>query len=115
MRPAITSRDNPQIKEAVSLRMAKYRKQTGLFCVEGEKMVSEAVRSEAAILRIFASESYLAQSDTAYLGRAGDALQPVSDRVYEHLSGQKTPCGVSAVQGFSGEGGAVRSSVTARW
>lgn len=97
MKSAIVSKDNPLIKEAALLRLAKYRKQTGLFIVEGEKMAAEAARKKDAVVRIFASESYLAQSDTAYLGGAADLVQPVSDRVYAQLSGQKTPRGISAV------------------
>jgi TrmH family RNA methyltransferase len=96
MRPAIASKDNPLIKEAATLRMGKYRRKTGLFIVEGEKMAVEAVRANAAT-RIFASESYLSQSDPSYLDTVGDLIHPVTDRVYQHLSGQKTPCGISAV------------------
>jgi len=96
MRPPIVSNDNPLIKEAVSLRMAKYRRRTGLFMVEGEKMVREAVENGAGIIRIFGTEPYLGEGPS-YLNGCGDLIQPVSGRVYRHLSGQTTPTGVSAV------------------
>jgi len=96
MRPPITGKDNPLIKEAATLRMAKFRRRTGLFMVEGEKMVQEAVENGAGIVHVFASESYLMESPE-YLNRAGDLVRPVSDRVYRQLSGQTTPNGVSAV------------------
>jgi TrmH family RNA methyltransferase len=96
MRPAIAGKDNPLIKEAASLRMVKYRRKTGLFMAEGEKMVREAVENGAAIVHIFATEPYLGE-DPPYLKSIGDLVQPVNERVYQQLSGQKTPKGVSAV------------------
>ena len=97
MRPVISGKDNPLIKEAVSLRMAKYRRKTGLFMVEGEKMVREAVENGADIAHIFAAETYLAKGSPSYLQAFDPLVQPVSERVYQQLSGQKTPNGVSAV------------------
>jgi len=96
MRPPVTSKDNPLIKEAGTLRMAKYRRRTGLFVIEGEKMVREAMENGAGIVHILAAESYIGQIP-AYLKDVDDLLRPVSDRVYQQLSGQKSPAGVSAV------------------
>lgn len=96
MRPPITGKDNPLIKEAVTLRMGKYRRRTGLFMVEGEKMVIEAVENGARIVHIIAAESYLNEIPS-YLDRVDDLVRPVSDRVYRQFSGQKTPAGISAV------------------
>jgi TrmH family RNA methyltransferase len=41
----ITSRSNPKIKQARSLRQRKYRQSTGLFLVEGIRPVGEAVEA----------------------------------------------------------------------
>ena len=36
---------NKQLKELTSLSLKKYRKESGLFLVEGEKLVEEVVNS----------------------------------------------------------------------
>lgn len=97
MSTPITSRENPLIRETAGLRMAKCRRKTGLFLVEGEKMVREALKSGADIVRIFVLESYLAQDSATLLEEVGTLVHPVTERVYRHLSGQTTPCGVAAV------------------
>ena len=96
MRLVITSKDNSLIKEAASLRMGKYRRKTGLFMAEGEKMVQEAAASGAPIVHVFATEAYL-EERPAYLHDIDDLVQPVSEGGYQQLSGQKPPKGVSAV------------------
>ena len=41
----ITSRTNPRIQRARSLRESKYRKETGCHFIEGDKLVREALTS----------------------------------------------------------------------
>ena len=41
----ITSRTNPRVQRARSLREGKYRKETGCHFVEGDKLVREALSS----------------------------------------------------------------------
>jgi hypothetical protein len=45
---AITSRDNPKVKQVRSLRQRKQREATGLFLVEGIHHVGEAVQAAAS-------------------------------------------------------------------
>ena len=40
----ITSRTNPRIQRARSLRESKYRRETGCHFLEGDKLVYEALR-----------------------------------------------------------------------
>ena len=47
---------NADIKLVRSLREKKFRLQEGLFVVEGEKMVSEALASDFEVLRVFRTE-----------------------------------------------------------
>ena len=41
----LTSKSNPLIRETLSLKEKKGRKETGLFLVEGAKMASECLKS----------------------------------------------------------------------
>lgn len=45
-----------EIKLVASLRLKKYRDELGLFCVEGEKMVAEALSSGLEVVHVFRSE-----------------------------------------------------------
>ena len=49
----ITSRTNPRVQRARSLRESKYRKETGCHFIEGDKLVREALTSGAALETVF--------------------------------------------------------------
>ncbi|MDO4544301.1 MAG: RNA methyltransferase [Clostridia bacterium] len=55
----ITSRANETIKSARVLHRAKERKESGLHLIEGDKLVFDAVLSDAKIVRIFCEEGFL--------------------------------------------------------
>lgn len=88
----ITSKNNPFVKETAALKEKKYRKQTGLFLVEGSKMAIECVASGLQIERVVLSQSY---QDTlpAFLDLAEKTVV-VSDDVFRFLSDEKTPQGI---------------------
>lgn len=46
-----------QIKDIVSLRVKKNRKETGLYLAEGEKLVDDLIKSSAAIQKVFYTDS----------------------------------------------------------
>ena len=50
----ITSVNNELVKETAKLLKGKYRDELGLFLIEGEKGVQEALEAEIKIERIFA-------------------------------------------------------------
>ena len=54
----ITSVNNDLVKETVKLQQRKYRDESGLFLLEGEKCIEEAIESNVEIERIFVIEGY---------------------------------------------------------
>lgn len=81
----LTSKNNPFIKETISLKDKKGRKEHALFLVEGEKMTAECQKSGLQVERVIVSESYRGNIQ-------GDVC--VSDDVFKLLSDEKTPQGV---------------------
>lgn len=79
------------IKQIASLRQQKFRKELGLFVVEGRKMTEELLASDFAIVGLYATEAFLADHPIS-----GDA-ETVSDVQMQQMSGQDTPPGVLAV------------------
>lgn len=54
----ITSVNNDLVKETVKLQQRKYRDESGLFLLEGEKCIEEALESGIEVVRIFVEEGY---------------------------------------------------------
>ena len=79
------------IKQIASLRQQKFRKELGLFVVEGRKMVEELLRSDFETTGLFATETFLADYPSF-----ADA-EIVSEVQMEQMSGQDTPPGILAV------------------
>ena len=67
-----------EIKQVRALREKKFRDESGLFFVEGEKMVSEALASGFEVVRVYRREE-------------------VGEKVMERLSALSTPSPVLAV------------------
>ena len=79
------------IKQIASLRQQKFRKELGLFVVEGRKMVEELLRSDFETTGLFATETFLADYPSF-----ADA-EIVNEVQMEQMSGQDTPPGILAV------------------
>ena len=79
------------IKQIASLRQLKFRKEYGLFVVEGRKMVEELLHSDFETVGLYATGSFV-NSNPSF----ADA-EPVSEMQMEQMSGQDTPPGVLAV------------------
>ena len=58
MRIKITSVNNDTIKETVKLQQRKYRDETGLFLLEGEKCIEEALEYGIELKHLFVLEGY---------------------------------------------------------
>ncbi len=113
----ITSRTNVQIKELVRLqRDARFRRENGLFVVEGLKLVREAAQY-GQLQRIFISQSLYGQMWGGKSERevAGDfsggeeeaVAEIVSDPVFRQVSDTVTPQGIlgtARIPAFSLEG-----------
>ena len=88
----LTSKNNPFIKETATLKDKKGRKQTGLFLVEGVKMVRECQKSGFTMEKLILSESfYKSEAGAEFISE--DAVC-VSDDVFRLLSDEKTPQGI---------------------
>ena len=77
-----------EIKRVASLRQQKFRKELGLFVVEGRKMTEELLRSNFQVEALYATETsqdLFPQAET------------VSEVQMAQMSGQDTPPGILAV------------------
>ena len=79
------------IKQIASLRQQKFRKELGLFVVEGRKMVEELLHSDFEIVGLFATEAFL--TDYPAFAKAEIA----SEVQMQQMSGQDTPPGILSV------------------
>jgi TrmH family RNA methyltransferase len=85
----ITSKNNPLIKETVTLKDKKGRKQLGAFLVEGRKMTEECLRGGMSVEKVFVCEGVECSFPVGE-----EKLVTVSEDVMRHLSDEKTPQGV---------------------
>lgn len=85
-----------QIKEIKSLHLRKNRDSSGLFVVEGVKMVSELLKSDFTILSIYGTEKWL-RDVKLKKGSKSPLLQTVSPSELSRISTLKTPNEVLAV------------------
>jgi len=79
------------IKQIASLRQQKFRKELGLFVVEGRKMTEELLQSDFETVGLYATETFLADYPTF------SEAEVVSEMQMEQMSGQDTPPGILAV------------------
>lgn len=79
------------IKQIASLRQQKFRKELGLFVVEGRKMTEELFHSDFETVGLYATEPFLKDYP------AFDMAEIVSEIQMEQMSGQDTPPGILAV------------------
>ena len=92
----ITSTSNEKIKDIKKLiAKADYRKERGLFVVEGVRMVREVPAERLQAL--FISESLFERESKTYAHIPEDRLFTVKDSVFEGLSATKNPQGILAL------------------
>lgn len=92
----ITSTSNAQVKQVAALtKKAKYRKETGLFVVEGGKMFSELPKER--IHAVYATEKFLADSAHREMMKGVRKLETVSEDVLKAMSDTQTPQGILAL------------------
>ena len=99
--PPITSRSNPKIKEARSLKQRKTRADTGLFVVEGIRHVAEAIEAGAPVEYLIYSPEMLtspfAREMVDQQRARGLPVHSATPAVYESLSERENPAGLLAV------------------
>ena len=79
------------IKQIASLRQQKFRKEYGLFVVEGRKMVEELLHSNFETVGLYATEAFVSSNSSI------NKAELVSEVQMEQMSGQDTPPGILAV------------------
>lgn len=77
----ITSVQNEKVKDTVKLQQKKYRNETGLFLIEGYKLVYEAFVEKAEICSVFTTKKYFDK-----FGFVKDKVILVTDAVMEKIS-----------------------------
>ena len=103
MREVITSRQNGCVKALCALSEKKHRKATGLFRLDGKKLFSEALFSDAEIVEVWlsegASETVRAAVEQAIGAGRLDELKVVfaAESVFEKLSLEVSPEGIITV------------------
>ncbi len=89
----ITSRSNPKIQFAASLRDKKSRKEHGMFYFEGKKLFREAIMKQVPLSAVFFTEKNQTLVENTLL--ASDvSLYLVNDSVYGKLTEEKAPEGI---------------------
>lgn len=96
----ITSRNNPSVLLAASLKDKKRRDENGLFLVDGEKLFLEAVSNGLGIASVFISES-VAERQLMLVERAisnekwkNVRVLVLKDHVFEKITAEKSPQGI---------------------
>ncbi len=99
----ITSRNNPTVKWAASLRDKKGRDKEKRFIAEGEKLTYEAIEASLPIEYIFISQSKAEKIIPRLRERGNDensknpVVQVLADSVFEKISTETAPQGVISV------------------
>ena len=100
MNTIISSKNNPIVKRAASLKEKKGRREYGAFLAEGEKLTAECLRSSLQAERAYVSENYAgkrAEEIFALLEKRGlgeDKITYLSESAFSFVSEEKTPQGV---------------------
>lgn len=99
----ITSSQNPLIKETKSLKNRKYREEKKLFFVEGTRLVEEALKENAEIVRVLLSEQQLAPKND-HVSRLLHEIRMrnyetfiLPERLFKEISDTESPQGIMAV------------------
>lgn len=95
----INSRDNPKIKEYAKLFSSKSKRdESGLFCVEGYKLLKEAEKSGVKIETVFVTSDCLKRYGEELEKLFQDAkAYLIAEEIEKKLTEQKSPQGVYAV------------------
>ena len=76
----ITSVNNDLVKETAKLLKGKYREETGLFLIEGEKGVKEAIEAGVNIKQIFVLEGYKNYAEEITIETTEAVLSKISNK-----------------------------------
>jgi RNA methyltransferase, TrmH family len=90
----LTSVHNPRVKQWAALKQHKTRSKTGLFLVEGSRLVSEALLTHQPVEAVIYCESLLRTERARQVIRLAppDIVWQVSEEVAMRLSDRNRPC-----------------------
>lgn len=74
----ITSKDNSKVKEIRKLLNKKYSLEKGLFVIEGENLVEEAIKNNL-LVDLFVLEGSECKYDVSYIELTHDVMKSISD------------------------------------
>lgn len=94
--PTITSRNNGLIIDVSKLKEKKNRDKTGLFLLDGKKLLFEAVKAGINIKYVFSTEKNLPYANEVLAACPGVELFTVSEAVFDKLTDEKSPEGICA-------------------
>lgn len=100
MRSAISSRENPAVKNAVKLiSSAKHRKEQGLFFAEGVRLCTDAVKSGITVRQLFYTRQAMEKQESAVrlLQKAAGDVFEISPEISQRLGDTQHPQGVFCV------------------
>ncbi|CUH96194.1 hypothetical protein P22_2283 [Propionispora sp. 2/2-37] len=101
MAECITSLQNKYIKLAAALKQKKYREETGLFAVEGVRLVEEAARSHYRVDTCLyvpkALEQKRVQDILNRFKNSGTRVLAVSNEAYHKVTDTQEPQGIMAL------------------
>lgn len=99
--PVISSPHNPAIKQIRQLNQRKARDRTGLFLVEGIRLVAEAIQTGAPIEKLVVAPELLispfARSLVAQWRDDGGATLEVTSALFKSFAAKEHPQGLAAV------------------
>lgn len=93
----ITSASNPIIKEIRALMDKKGRQESGLFLIEGYRLVKDALDSGGSIKYLIASDGFINKSGNILSNFSYIKLINLTDGLFERLSDTQSPQGLMAV------------------
>ena len=97
----ISSPHNPRVKLFRSLAEAKHRRETGLFALEGRRLIEEALRAQAEIIwAAYCPETFAGVEEDRLLRGlldAGVEIVEIAPRALAAMSHTETPPGIAAV------------------
>ncbi len=88
----ITSLSNDTVKDVVKLQQKKYRKESGLIFLEGEKSICEAILNDIKLKSIFFTKDL-----SKFHNLKGVIYYKVSEKVMEKISTTKSATNIAAV------------------
>jgi TrmH family RNA methyltransferase len=92
----IASSSNPLLKTVRSLHDRSGRKKSGLFLLEGAKLLEEALNNELYVQDIIVSSTFLKNGMPGMPQLDREELVVVEDSLFSHLATTETPQGVLA-------------------